>query len=131
MVFPKARLAVSACLFLGWIGFLLFLVLKTRAPVILSRPQFLVSPLHVIAEVRDKNGLPDPEVTVVQVAWTSDTADEKLAGVKLFVEDLPYSGPDQGWTGAGQYLLPLTKRTIANGFGYKVTPLPWHPGYVP
>ncbi|MCI0637904.1 MAG: hypothetical protein L0Y72_24220 [Gemmataceae bacterium] len=131
MVFPKARLAVSACLFLGWIGILLFLVLRTRDPVILSRPQFLESPLHVIADVRARNGLPDPEVTIVEVAWSSDAADKNLAGVKLLVEDLSYAGPDQGWSGAGQYLLPLTKRTIDKGFGYKVTPLPWHPGYVP
>ena len=30
MVFPKARLVVSACLFLAWIGFLAYLVARTR-----------------------------------------------------------------------------------------------------
>ena len=49
MKFAAVRLAVAAVLFVGWIGYLGFLVRTTRHPIVLSRPQFLVSQKDVIA----------------------------------------------------------------------------------
>ncbi len=128
MVFPKARLVVSGILFLSWIGFLLYLVLRTHDPVILSRPQFLVAPLQVIAQVDEKDGKPAATVTVEKVGYAADSADEKLAGKQLIVEGLPDCGPKQGWAGPGPYLLPL-KRNAGGALIFQVTPLPISPGY--
>ena len=69
MVFPKARLVVSAVLFLAWIGFLAYLVARTRDPVILSRPQLVVSSVVLIADVKEQSGRPAPTVAVTKIAW--------------------------------------------------------------
>ena len=45
------RLAVSAILFAGWIGYLAFLAATTTEPTVLSRPQFLAADLYVVAEL--------------------------------------------------------------------------------
>lgn len=131
MVFPKARLVVSGVLFLSWIGFLLYLVLRTRDPVILSRPQFLVAPLQLIAQVDEKDGKASATVTVESVGYAADPEDEKLAGKQIVVEGLPDCGPRQGWAGAGSYLLPLTKEKVGRSHVFLVTPLPISPGYSP
>ena len=51
MTFARMRLGLAVLLLVLWLGWLLFLVLTTRQehPVILSRPQFLVSGLDVLA----------------------------------------------------------------------------------
>jgi hypothetical protein len=127
MVFPKARLAVSAGLFLAWIGFLLYLVVQTREPVILSRPQLNVSSLVVVAEVMEKDGRPLPTVSVKKVVWSRAEADAKLAGTQITVETLADCHKDQGWEGPGMYILPLTRHEGTTV--YEVTPLPLSPGY--
>src|SRR5262245_56647666 len=48
----RVRLAVCALLFLGWIGWLVYLSATTTRPVVLSRPQFLAADLYVVAELR-------------------------------------------------------------------------------
>jgi hypothetical protein len=128
MVFPKARLAVSAALFLAWIGFLVYLVVRTRNPVILSRPQLVVSSAVVIADVIEKDGRPSPMVTIQKLVWTLSEKDAMAAGAQLTVEGLADCRREQGWSGPGEYILPLTKR--ADG-AYEVTPLPLSPGYMP
>jgi hypothetical protein len=129
MVFPKARLAASAALFLAWIGFLLYLVVRTREPVILSRPQLVVSSLVVVADVDENECRPLPFVSVKKVAWARDPADAKLAGTRITVEGLADCQKEQGWDGPGAYILPLTKRE--GNSAYEVTPLPLSPGYSP
>jgi hypothetical protein len=126
MVFPKARLVVSAVLFVVWIGFLAFLVVRTRNPVILSRPQLEAASVVVLADVTLQDGGPAPTVTVKKVVWPLDKEHVSLPGTKLAVDGLADVGREQGWTGEpGEYLLPLTKR---DG-GYEVTPIPLSPGY--
>jgi hypothetical protein len=48
----RVRLAVCALLFLGWIGWLVYLSATTTRPVVLSRPQFLAADLYVLAELQ-------------------------------------------------------------------------------
>jgi hypothetical protein len=131
MVFPKARLAVSAGLFLAWIGFLAYLVARTRDPVILSRPQLVVSSVALIAEVKEQNGRPVPTVAVKKVVSALASEDNNLAGSQLTVEGLADVGMPQGWRGPGSYILPLTKRKTSTGHTYEVTSLPMSPGYRP
>lgn len=127
-VFPRARLAVAAVLFVGWLGILLMLVLKTRDPVILSRPQLLVSNVVIVAQVQDRQGA-DATVTVKEILWSADTDDALAVGEAIEVQNL--TGTPSGWQGAQQYILPLIKSKSATGVSYQLTPLPIVPGYHP
>jgi hypothetical protein len=126
MLSAKARLAVAAALFLGWLGWLGYLVSQTREPIVLSRPQFLVSNLHVIATLTGSD-TPDTEVTIKEVAWAGSAADIK-AGDRINIPNLKGVGPDQGWRGPGDYILPLMKWKDGT---YRITPVPPSPGYNP
>src|SRR5438270_2844778 len=97
MVFPKARLVVSGGLFLAWIGFLVYLVARTRDPVILSRPQLAVASVVIVADIQEKDGRPVPAVTIKKVAWALASAEPVAAGTPLSIEGLTDCGPDQGW----------------------------------
>ena len=122
----RVRLAVSALLFVGWIGWLAYLAATTTRPVVLSRPQFLAADLYVIADVRANPTdpkVPAPQVTIKQVIWPSAAARD-LDGKELPVKNLPLSGEAQGWKGPGEYILPLSK-------DYQVTAIPRSPGYRP
>ena len=57
MTFPKARLVVSACLFVGWLVFLFVLWLRS-SDVILSHPQFMIAQVYAVVEIRDADGKP-------------------------------------------------------------------------
>jgi hypothetical protein len=130
MVFPKARLVVAAALFLGWIGFLAYLVAITRDPVILSRPQILVSNVCVLADIEEQDGRPKSEVTVTEVLWADD-GDKSLEKQKLVLPDLAELDRPQGWAGKGSYLLPLTRRTFEKQSKFELAPIPPMPGFRP
>lgn len=129
MVFPKARLVVSAGLFLAWIGFLAYLVARTRDPVILSRPQLLVSNLVVIAELSADEGHPSSNIRVKEVLRAGEKSDHDLVGKELQAIYLAECRAPHGWDGAGLYLVPLTKVKGAQESIYYVTILPVVPGY--
>lgn len=121
MTFPKARLIVSACLFLAWIGFLGFLVYE-RNLIFLSRPQFAVAQAFAVVEIRDDQGQAQPQVTVKEIAWCADKADETLKTLSL--PELLSCSKAQGYRGAGVYVIPLMKR---NTF-FQIAPVQT-PGY--
>ncbi len=129
MTFPRARLVVSAALFLAWIGYLAYLVAHTRDPVILSRPQLAVSSLVAIAAVEAKDGRPWSTATIKELVWSLTEGNGKLVGQQLQIKGLADCGSAQGWRGSGEYILPLTKRDSTND--YEITPVPLSPGYVP
>jgi hypothetical protein len=112
MTFPKARLAVSACLFVAWLVFLFVIWLRSN-PIILSKPQFLCADLYVLVDVRNEHGKPDPEVIIEEVLWASDPADEKLAKKSVRLADLSACRKENGYHGADKYLVPLVKSTAA------------------
>ncbi len=118
MVFPRARLVVSACLFVAWLGYLLFLVLQNQQMVVLSRPQLLTAPVCVVAEVRDKNGRPAAEVVVERVVWAEAG---KKTPEKIEVQNLPALGEKEGYKGPGTYILPLAPL----GDDYLLVPIPF------
>jgi hypothetical protein len=124
----RFRLYLTAGLFLGWLGWLAYLAVTAgtwpvsrKPPVILSGPQFLVSTLDVIAEVKADDGRPAPTVTVVAVHWPPGEP-EKLKGASLTVTNLERC---TGWDGPGEYILPLEP----SGKDYQVAPTPPSPGY--
>jgi hypothetical protein len=125
MVFPKTRLVVSALLFLAWIGFLAFLVVHMRDPVILSRPQLNVADLIVLAEIAAKEGRPADEVAVQKMVHSNEQNTARIAGMKVSIAGLSEIGPVHGWSGPGLYILPLSKKND----NLEVTALPPSPGF--
>jgi hypothetical protein len=121
------RLLLVIVLFGGWLAYLGYLV-YTRPhtpggqPLVLSRPQFLVSTLDVVARVEDHD-----KVTVVEVLYPAHQAPVQKGDV-ISVEDFGRQPPPSGWLGSGEYLLPLLPLG-SNQKHYRVAPIPSSPGY--
>lgn len=125
--YPRARVIVAAVLFFGWLAFLVYLVTRTGEMIVVSRPQILVSEVVVLAQVRDQAGQAGSAVAVKEVVSFKHPKDAMLAGAEIDVADLPKVGSPYGYTGPGAYVLPL----VHAGDGYRLTPLPTVPGFVP
>ena len=123
------RLVLFAGLFVIWIGWLAYLAITSTRPIVLSRPQFLVSKLDIIAEVHGHNGKPDPDVTVREVHWPAKGHDQ-LVGKKITIVNLRQC---EGWKDSGLYILPLAKEMPGgkNGDEYEVANIPPSPGFPP
>src|SRR5262245_14160505 len=93
----KLRLMVAAAAFVSWIGYLAYLAATTTRPIVLSRAQFLVSEVNVIADIKDKEGKPDPEVEICEVLWPPS----QRLGPTLTITNLPQC---EGWIGPGRYI---------------------------
>ncbi len=122
----KARalwLIATSVLFLGWLGWLGYLAWTTSRPIVLSRPQLLISTVDVIAEVQEKAGKPSDHATVLEVHWPPSGPEQKLVGKTIRVVNLPES--EFKWIGPGQYILPLVK----DGNAYRVAEIPPSPGF--
>jgi hypothetical protein len=121
----RARLYVSAALFLAWLTWLCYLVLTTTRPIVLSRPQFLVSTLDIVAHVDVVNGKPDARVPIEEVHWPAG----RQVGPAITVTNLEQCNVrtgDGAWH-TGSYILPL----IEDRGNYRVTEIPASPGYNP
>ena len=128
----KIRLAIAAGLFLAWIGWLAYLVVKTREnPVILARPQFLVADLWVRGHLEGNDNRPDAKIVVREVFWARDKEDQGLVEKQVTVQDLDKVGRDLGWAGPGDYLLPLQKSKAGKNSDLRLAPMPPSPGFVP
>jgi len=138
------RLALTALLFLGWIGYLLYLVLilpigPHKEPLVLSRPQFLVSDLDVVARVDSLTG----PVVVEQVVYPASGPAQRLVGATIVVTNLadcqplppPPPPPPQieelrmptDFTGPGRYILALRPTALVpavRSFGLLASPQP-------
>jgi len=130
------RFGIATALFLGWLGYLGFLVLTSRNPVILSRPQLLVSEIDIIGRIDE----PDKaEVRVEEVWWPKKDGQAKLKeGEVIRVTNLddcrPLQRINDQWvrgprdlTGPGEYILPLVLREGK----YEVASIPPSPGFIP
>jgi hypothetical protein len=123
---PVARLALTAVLFVAWLGWLGYLVVTAAHPIVLSRPQFLMSDVDVIARVNEDADRPDPLVRVESTFW-SRSSKPKLDDQDIRIQNLDHVGKQQGWQGPGVYILPLVKQ----GSDYVVASLPRSPGFEP
>jgi hypothetical protein len=115
------RLLGAAGLFVAWLGWLTVLAVTTSRPIVLSRPQLLVSSLDVIAQV-DRGPDRPATVTVLEVVWPPAGPGQQLVDTPISVTNLADS---QGWVGPDRYILPLIP---GEGQTYKVAPLPRSPG---
>jgi hypothetical protein len=145
-----ARLMVTAALFLGWLGYLGYLVVCrphtpgglrgafVGRPVTLSRPQFLVSTLDIVAEVSGEKG---EKVVVKEVLYPKNDKDAPVkVGETIQVDhiDLCHPVPDQvgsnanppsDYDGPGEYLLPLQPVGNKDAHHFQVVPTPPSPGF--
>lgn len=117
-------LALLALLFAGWIGWLAYLAYHTTQPIVLARPQFLISQIDVVAELHGDSG-PAPTVKVSEVLYS--TGKQHLAaGSEIEIANLAHLRPAEGWRGEGQYILPLMKDAEGK---HRLAPIPRSPGY--
>ena len=137
MLFPKARMIVSLCLFLGWIGFLFYLVLESPQTIVPWR-QFETAHFYVVADIRENQGKLDPQVTIEEILWPPPPADQFLPKTVQLPELAAYDEQPAaelarykkqlGFQGAGKYILPLM--IVAHrGKKFKIAPIPRVFGY--
>jgi hypothetical protein len=115
------RLILAALLFFAWVGWLAYLSTTAARPVVLSRPQFLVSNLDVIAEVASVDS---PEVRVREVHWPQTEQASLLINKAISVKNLTECRED--WTGPGLYILPLMSDSRDE---YVIAPIPRSPTF--
>lgn len=121
----RIRLALATLAFLAWIGWLAYLAATTTRPIVLSRPQLLVSEIDVLANLTERDGQPDPIVQVTEVLWTRHGKVNLPEGIK--VVNLSSLTSKDGWVGPGEYILPLIRMDENS---YRVAPIPDSPGFV-
>jgi hypothetical protein len=112
---------VAVALFAAWLGYLAYLAATTRNPIVLSRPQFLVANLIVVAQVDRVDGQP-PAVTVRQVSWPEGDKAPVRPGEQITVTNLSECS---GWNKPGEYILAL----MSDKASYQLAPTPPSPGY--
>jgi len=121
---PKVRLLVTAALFLAWIGWLGYLAATTTKPEVISRSQFLVCDLFVIADLTGTAERPDAMITVQETGGRQSTV--LRSGSSPTIANLP--DVDRGWSGPGRYIVPLTHKRDGT---WELTAVPITPGYPP
>jgi hypothetical protein len=123
----KVRLILAAVLFAAWMGYLSYLVYAlpkspNSLPIVLSRPQILVSEVDVIGTVN----LKDKTVKVQEVLYPDD-AKKALAGEEIKVANLDEIKPPLSEQGnLGPCLIPLQ---VGEDGLYHVAHVPPSPGY--
>lgn len=143
------RLILTVVLFAGWLGYLGYLVVcRPHAPsgllgafegrpLTLSRPQFLVSTLDIVAEVSGENG---EHVVVKEVLFPATNPPVKMDET-IRVENIERcravadplaknADPLPDYTGPGLYLLALQSLDVGEGpHRFQVAPTPPSPGF--
>jgi hypothetical protein len=128
------RLAAIAVLFVGWIGYLVFLARTTANPVVLSRPQLLMSGFDVIAA---RTG--DDSFLVSDVLYPKNA--EAWKGKSIVVRNLSQCqtfSPKDGWRAVppadGQKVLLALNSPLQDakdGTEFDAVSIPPSPGYHP
>jgi hypothetical protein len=132
MSLPKLRLGLAVALFAAWMSWLIYLALADRGRharaggepgfdrLILSRPQFLVSNLDVVAQIETPDSA-TPQVRIAEVLWPK--GEEKWIGKTILISNLAES--KDSWIGKESYILPLMT-DWKNDF--RIAPIPRSPG---
>jgi hypothetical protein len=145
-----ARLILTAALFCAWLGYLGYLVVCRPhtpgglrgafegRPLTLSRPQFLVSMLDVVAEVSGDKG----EKVIIKDVLFPKSASPVKVGEEIHVENIDIcralpdllakeTNPPLDYSGPGLYLLPLQVIDAGEAHRFAVVPTPPSPGFPP
>jgi hypothetical protein len=126
-------LILTGVLFLAWIGYMAYQAFTLPRPnIVLSRPQFLVADLWVIAHIENTDDPEHPTITVKECVYAAEGEEKPADGSTLKVGNLAEckkmpptrkseNEPRDESTGPGDYILPLSRRS---GGIYIVTPIP-------
>jgi hypothetical protein len=106
MNWPRIRLGLAVLLFVAWTAWLVYQVMTTADPIVVSRPQIFLAPVVVEAQVPDA-AEQDAEVTITHIYRGRD----QLPGDrKILVTNLRAAQLDpRRWQGPGAYVLALRK----------------------
>jgi hypothetical protein len=139
----RVRLALALAVFLGWLGYLGYLVADRPAKrpgngaeegefVVLSRPQFLASDIDVIAKARKGSEV----VTVTEVLFPGTDEARAFQGKEIRITNLAECHPPGDRKGAfpdlsadGDYLIPLQDPGPDRN-EYSVAKIPLSPGFL-
>ena len=121
MNLSRLRLGLAAAFFVLWMVWLIHLAVTTGRPITLSRPQFLVSNLDIVASIEKL----DAPVKVEGVLWPEADA-QKWSGKSIEVSNLQSCA--DSWVGPGRYIIPLMPDRKG---GYQVAPISLSPGSPP
>jgi len=130
MVFPRMRAFVAGALFVLWLGFLAYLAFANYGRIIVARPQLERSNLVVVAVLTNDSGRPAAHVDIQKVLYAEKPEWRQLTGQALELKELAFFSAKQGWLGAGEYVIPLTRRNGGQPADH-VTLLPLSPGFYP
>ncbi len=148
MKLAVGRLILASLLFLGWLGYLGYLVVcRPHAPagllgafegrpLTLSRPQFLVSRLDVVAEISGDKG----EKVIVKEVLFPPSHPPLKPGAEIHVENIDRcqalsdplaktANPPPDYSGPGLYLMPLQAVDANDPSRFEVVPTPPSPGF--
>jgi hypothetical protein len=123
MKVARIRLGIAMLLLLGWLGYLGFLVLFERDPIVVSRSQVMASTQFVLANVTvdPTDGLPTKSVSVVEDLRPMGKSLTNQAITIWNIKDARVAGSSDGFRGKGPFLLMLTK---SGTDGFELTPPP-------
>jgi hypothetical protein len=120
---PVWRLVLASVLFAGWIGYLAYLVRTASNPVVLSRPQFLVTDFAVKAHIDN----PESKTAKVEsVYWVRDGVKPPAKG-HITIANLDQCKEPPYYTGPGEYILPLQRTKAGEYFVARIPPSPGYP----
>lgn len=129
MSLAKIRLAVFACLYLGWLTWLGYASFQRGSVPILSRAQLLASTHLIVGEVTpDNQGIPSRQVRVVESVSGSaaPASGQTIDIIDLAAARIPIEMPTQATTiPPGEYLLPVVRLSENR---YRLAGLPRSPG---
>jgi hypothetical protein len=114
------RLLVAAAIFLVWVGWLIYEVVTTADPIVISRPQILIAPIIVEAEAKG-----DDKIAITRI-YRGAKAPGIAVGQEVVVKKLDQA---RNWEGTGRsYVLALQS---AEPGQFQLVPVPVSSGFQP
>jgi hypothetical protein len=124
----KVLFIAAGVVFGLWTAWLAYEAATTTNVIIVSRPQLLMAPIVVEAEV-PVGPAGEREVIVKHIyRWEKPPTWDKVAPRKVLVSDL---GGARGWRGPGAYILALQGGPDEQTQPYRLVPVPISPGFRP
>jgi len=120
----QVRLVLALCLYALWTLLMAAVVVSRQETVLVSRPQLLVAPLVVEAEVAAVGERVRVQPSRVWRGQELVSAKEPGTGAEVTIIGLDQV---QGWRGSGVYVLALQPASVPAA--YEVVPIPDSPGF--
>jgi len=128
----QIKLVVAITLFVGWTAFIGYLALTSRDAIVVSRPQILVAPIVLEADVpQGSEDVRTVKVTQIYRGQPLLSVDPEVTRPENLEIRVAGFREARGWRGPGDYLLVLQRASEGKAAGFELTPLPPSPGFPP